>query len=149
MTKLLRAKLALMSRGCPSALHSKVIWAIAASLSLAACGSGAQHEEASPDQKLLDEAKAYIKSVARDPDSVQFRNLKVHNGADYNYGNSMAVCGEYNARNGFGGFGGFERFAYQGKSPGHSEMLISAELLGNQTAFDWMEPKICRDKPVP
>lgn len=129
-----------------AASHAKVVSALVASLILAACDAGIRRDGPSPDQKLLDEAKAYVRSVARDPESVQFRNLKVHDGADYNYGNSMAVCGEYNARNGFGGFTGFERFAYQGKSSVHDELFISAELLGNKFAYDSIEPMICKDK---
>jgi hypothetical protein len=59
--------------------------------------------------ELKNQAKAAVSANLRDPESVQFRNLTVGktkaNGAAY-------VCGEYNAKNGFGGYAGYERFMW-------------------------------------
>ncbi|MGG7604651.1 hypothetical protein [Massilia sp. BKSP1R2A-1] len=56
--------------------------------------------------KKLDAAKAsavqaYITNTLKDPESVRFRNVRVK---------WEAVCGEMNAKNGFGGYVGFRRF---------------------------------------
>ena len=47
-----------------------------------------------------------LKSRMKDPASVQFRNLHE---VEYEHGKPF-LCGEYNAKNGFGGYEGFERF---------------------------------------
>ncbi|MCB0018541.1 MAG: DUF1566 domain-containing protein [Anaerolineales bacterium] len=46
--------------------------------------------------------KSQIREVARDPSSVKFYDVR--KGSDY------AICGEFNAKNGFGGYSGKERF---------------------------------------
>lgn len=50
----------------------------------------------------IKEAKRILADSLKDPASAQFRNVKAYK--------SGAVCGEYNARNGFGGYVGFKRF---------------------------------------
>lgn len=52
-------------------------------------------------------AKKYVADRMRDPSSVQFRNIT--------RGNDGAVCGEFNAKNGYGAYGGFKMF-YVGKT---------------------------------
>lgn len=54
-------------------------------------------------QDEFSEAKARAASAMKDPASTQFRNL--HYGVE-----PGTVCGEINAKNGFGGYVGFERF---------------------------------------
>lgn len=51
----------------------------------------------------IEAAKRALKNAAKDPDSVQFRNVTVIPG-------TQEVCGEYNARNGYGGYNGFKPF---------------------------------------
>lgn len=48
-----------------------------------------------------------IKARMKDPDSTQFRNLKVVT----NLLGNKAVCGEVNSKNSFGGYNGFKPFA--------------------------------------
>ena len=47
-------------------------------------------------------AKKYVTDKMRDPSSVQFRNVTK--------GNNGAVCGEFNAKNGYGAYSGFKAF---------------------------------------
>jgi hypothetical protein len=49
--------------------------------------------------------KGYAKDAFRDPDSVQFAHLEVSK-------DGLLLCGDANAKNGFGGFSGMHRFAY-------------------------------------
>lgn len=53
---------------------------------------------------VVEDAKAAVKSILKDPLSVQFRDIKVNSAGD--------VCGQYNAKNSYGGYGGFEDFMY-------------------------------------
>lgn len=54
-----------------------------------------------PDRDLVKDAVA---ARMRDPSSVQFRDLT---------GEGDTVCGEVNAKNGFGAYVGFQRFVYR------------------------------------
>ena len=51
-------------------------------------------------------AEQAVASLMKDPSSIQFRN--VHYGI-----NQDIVCGEVNAKNGYGAYAGFELFIYQ------------------------------------
>jgi hypothetical protein len=53
-------------------------------------------------------AKDAVRDVLREPDTAQFRNVVDH---------GHVVCGEVNAKNGFGGFTGFQDFYVIGKPP--------------------------------
>lgn len=57
--------------------------------------------QAIPEAQRILEAQVRIKDVLKDPDSAQFRNVQA---------TETAVCGEVNARNGFGGYNGFKGF---------------------------------------
>lgn len=80
-----------------------VVVAVAAGAVLAC-----QSEAAAREAKMLDEAKLSVRESLRDPESAQFRNLRVKEKPS-----GAIVCGEVNAKNGFGGYEGFERFVYQ------------------------------------
>lgn len=54
---------------------------------------------------LRDAAELSVRSRLRDPDSAQFRKLHATRQAETVY-----VCGEVNAKNGYGGYDGFEPF---------------------------------------
>ena len=62
-----------------------------------------------------------VKSRLRDPSSARFRNVGYYSG-----GESSAVCGEVNAKNGFGGYTGFERFVALGDKLAFLESDIEA-----------------------
>jgi hypothetical protein len=56
-------------------------------------------------------AKNVVKERLRDPDSAQFRNVGAYRG-DPKIKYPMFVCGEVNAKNGFGGYDGYEPFVW-------------------------------------
>jgi hypothetical protein len=58
------------------------------------------------EPQVISDAKEALRHGAKDPDSVQFRDVKVC-GAD-----SQVVMGEYNAKNGYGAYNGYEPFYY-------------------------------------
>lgn len=62
--------------------------------------SQASHKEPSPEQAM--KAKEAVKLILKDPESAQFRNLRLDI--------VDQVCGEVNARNGYGGYTGFKLF---------------------------------------
>lgn len=54
----------------------------------------------------ISDAEAAVSAQLRDPDSAQFRDVRlVDQGRD-----GSAVCGQVNGRNGFGGYSGYEPF---------------------------------------
>ncbi|KQX95497.1 hypothetical protein ASD28_18760 [Massilia sp. Root133] len=55
----------------------------------------------------VEEAKAAVKEILKDPASAQFKNIKVNTVGD--------VCGQFNAKNSFGGYGDYENFRYEVK----------------------------------
>lgn len=55
---------------------------------------------------LVSEAKAAVRAMMKDPDSVEFRGAKII------YGDQ--VCGEFNAKNSYGAYTGFQPFYYKG-----------------------------------
>lgn len=66
------------------------------SISISACGFGLKHE-----------AENAVREVAKDPDSVLFKDLVVGK-----INNKDAVCGFFNAKNGFGAYTGYKKFVY-------------------------------------
>lgn len=67
------------------------------------------------EQEMVSEAEAAVRGKLKDPDSTQFRN--VHGASPVEGGPLMAVCGEFNSKNGYGGYVGYAPFAYsQGKA---------------------------------
>lgn len=68
-----------------------------------ACGS--------KDKKLIAGAQEAVKKLLKDPGSAEFRSVSVVQMRTPE-GPAAVVCGEFNAKNGFGGFAGFEPFAW-------------------------------------
>lgn len=73
-------------------------------LSLAACGDGeAARRSIARDQQIM-AAQDRVQAELRDPGSAEFLNVSIpHEGIS-------TVCGNVNARNGFGGMSGAQRF---------------------------------------
>ncbi|WP_420137867.1 hypothetical protein [Sphingomonas sp.] len=65
------------------------------------------------DVANIQDAEQAVTSALNDPASAQFRNVQAF---------PKGVCGEVNAKNGFGGYVGFRRFIYR-THPG-KELLI-------------------------
>lgn len=59
------------------------------------------------DQSLIKASHTAVTDRLRDPGSAQFRSDYVFGG-----GNARTVCGEFNAKNGFGGYFGFTPFIF-------------------------------------
>lgn len=57
------------------------------------------------EQAFMTSAKKAIAEQLKDPDSAQFKNLRV-----VQFASGALVCGEVNAKNSFGGYSGFQRF---------------------------------------
>lgn len=57
----------------------------------------------------------------RDPRSAQFRNVRM-----IVNGGTSVVCGEVNARNGYGGYNGFEPFSIRSYPGGQRLVLVAA-----------------------
>lgn len=65
--------------------------------------AGQQALSAAADEDLKQRGTAAVRRMMKDPESAQFRNLEVKRGG---------LCGEVNARNGFGGYVGFREFVF-------------------------------------
>ena len=82
----------------------KNTWLVAVALAglLAACAGNEQSAS-------FEKAKAGIASQLKDPSSAQFRGMKARRTDK----GAVVVCGEVNAKNGFGGYIGFTPFIWQ------------------------------------
>lgn len=58
-------------------------------------------------------AQQAVRDMARDPDSLVFRNIFTMRVP----GEPRRICGEVNARNGYGGYGGFRLFIVDPQTP--------------------------------
>lgn len=74
----------------------KVLVALLCGTVLVGCGDGNNSERAK-ELNMQRVAQGFVKANLKDPDSAEFRNQK-------------GLCGEVNAKNGFGGYNGFKRF---------------------------------------
>lgn len=76
-------------------------------LALSGCGS----KQAAAGMILVSAAKDAVSAAMKDPQSVEFRNVRTVDLVT-EAGTGLIVCGEFNAKNGFGGYSGFEKFAW-------------------------------------
>jgi hypothetical protein len=58
-------------------------------------------------------AEKAVRGMLKDPDSAEFRNLRVVDKPSVQEG---VVCGEVNAKNSYGGYNGFKEFAFNPNS---------------------------------
>jgi hypothetical protein len=72
----------------------------------------AKKQVANPDAALTAQARTATANLLRDPGSAQFRNIRVIT----TILGTKKVCGEVNAKNGFGGYGGFKPFVFYGRA---------------------------------
>jgi hypothetical protein len=89
---------------------SRLVFVGAAGLFLA-CGLITFFWSNSGSRSIVPEARAAIQAMLRDPSSAQFQDEVV-----FGSGNSRTVCGNVNAKNGFGGYAGKAAFIYEEQS---------------------------------
>lgn len=79
-----------------------------AALCLAACGGAeVQVQKVEPSSQMVNSLKGVAEERLRDPASAQYRNFVAY---AIGQGETL-VCGELNAKNGFGGYVGFQAIA--------------------------------------
>ena len=86
---------------------------------LVPAGAMAQSAGITPEERTRAEAdirKAgqYLAQTLRDPASATFRNIFLYKRVNAKPGMQVTVCGEVNARNGYGGLTGFQQFMISG-----------------------------------
>ncbi|GAA4641508.1 hypothetical protein GCM10023115_00450 [Pontixanthobacter gangjinensis] len=83
---------------------------------------GASAPKRSTQHNIVIMSRDGVRARLKDPDSADFRNVGYYSGGS----EGAAVCGEVNAKNGFGGFGGFERFVAMGPKVAFLESDVEA-----------------------
>lgn len=85
----------------------KSLWSISHAMFLAAIS--AQVSGAPKDDHLafIAQAKKAVADQMRDPDSVKFRDVALYRQLE---SKELALCGEFNAKNGYGAYVGYRRF---------------------------------------
>lgn len=66
------------------------------------------------DSEMIEKSQNFLKEHTGDPESVQFKDVKVVvavDSYDGSYDGGKMVVGRFNAKNGFGQYTGFKRFA--------------------------------------
>lgn len=72
----------------------------------------AANAHAETDAEFMARAKADLASTSREPQTIQFRNVRVGHYRNTRGKLIPTVCGEINARNMFGNYVGFQKFWY-------------------------------------
>lgn len=85
-------------------MNNALLKAACVLLIAAADSAGAAPKAKSP----VEDAKAAVRDILKDPASAQFKNIKINSVGD--------VCGQYNAKNSLGGYGDYEYFRYEVKT---------------------------------
>jgi hypothetical protein len=74
--------------------------------------SGADNEKRAATYAAVVFGKAAIQRQLRDPSSASFGKVDAYTDRKYKTKSVTAVCGEVNAKNGFGGYTGMKKFVY-------------------------------------
>jgi hypothetical protein len=95
---------------------------------LAPTGAMAQSVGITPEERAqaetgMQKAGQYLARTMRDPGSATFRNVFLYKRINAKPGRQVTVCGEVNARNGYGGLTGFQQFMVSGDSVYVGKML--------------------------
>lgn len=90
-------------------MNKAILLAVAAGLVAPTVGIAAKPTRPNPNAAIIARAKAAVARDMKDPGSVQFRNVRV-----YRHDEQVHVCGEFNAKNGYGGYVGFQPFVSDG-----------------------------------
>jgi hypothetical protein len=76
--------------------------------------AGITTEERGQAEVSIQNAGRYLAQTMRDPASATFRNVFLYKRINAKPGHKVTVCGEVNARNGYGGLTGFQQFMVSG-----------------------------------
>jgi hypothetical protein len=89
------------------------------------------------------DARERVRMTLRDGASAEFRNVRVHPGANEA---EKAVCGEVNARNGFGGMGGWQRFIVLARRGESNQIQTAPAMLQEALRSTWndLDLRHCR-----
>ncbi|MBB4287409.1 hypothetical protein [Roseospira goensis] len=109
----------------------------AALLEMMAFNGGSYLRLMGDEDDMIDGAKEALVKKLRDPESVQWRNIRI-----VDYAEGRLVCGEYNARNAFGGYVGFQPFASGGQT---ARMLFIDQDPAIETALNAPLLEACGD----
>ena len=99
------------------------------------------------DAMALDVAQGMLAKQLKDPDSAQFRGAYLANMTQVGDEHSGWMCGEVNARNGFGGYSGYQRFVAQLEYNEGGRIALSSiafESPGNRETFDLLYATSCK-----
>lgn len=88
--------------------------------------AGITPEERAQAEANIQNAGRYLAQTMRDPASATFRNVFLYKRVNAKPGHQVTVCGEVNARNGYGGLTGFQQFMLSGERV----------YVGNMLSFD-------------
>ena len=92
----------------------------------------AKIEEAKPtaEQILIDQAKEAVKLDLKDPDSAQFRTVRVKQREE------EVVIGEVNSKNIYGGYSGYEKFYWGPYRDGKKYVWRESGVIDSETALN-------------
>jgi len=76
--------------------------------------AGITADERVQAEASIQNAGRYLAQTMRDPASATFRNIFLYKRVSAKPGHQVTVCGEVNARNGYGGLTGFQQFMVSG-----------------------------------
>lgn len=77
--------------------------------------AGVTAEERTQAEANIQKAGRYLAQTMRDPASATFRDVFLYKRVTAKPGMQVTVCGEVNARNGYGGLTGFQQFMVSGE----------------------------------
>ncbi|SKB95917.1 hypothetical protein [Sphingopyxis flava] len=77
--------------------------------------AGITPEERAQAEASIQRAGQYLAQTMRDPSSASFRNVFLYKRVNAKPGMQVTVCGEVNARNGYGGLTGYQMFMISGE----------------------------------
>ncbi len=77
---------------------------------------------------LMSRVKDSVRSKLSDPESAKFRNLHKYILTDKLKEQRVYVCGEVNARNGFGGYTGYKRFFFIIEKDGKEDVIFGEDM---------------------
>lgn len=81
------------------------------SLTLYGCGKNEEQSRKTKEFLWVEKGKDAVKEKLKDSNSVEFRNVYFHRGAD----NIPMTCGEVNSKNSLGGYTGYQKFVSAGR----------------------------------